>query len=89
MKNRRRKKFSPYFKFFFVIFPRRLIFANHQIRNFLRGFNFANCTFRNISRGHNFANFGQIHLKTRNLIHTKINPLKVIHTTIRIILQAK
>ena len=60
MKNRRRKKFNPYLKFFFVKFSRGLIFANYQIRNFSRGFNFANCTFRNISRGLNFANFGQI-----------------------------
>ena len=59
MKNRRRKKFNPYLKFFFVKFSRGLIFANYQIRNFSRGFNFANWTFRNISRGLNFTNFGQ------------------------------
>ena len=60
MKNRRRKKFNPYLKFFFVKFSQGLIFANHQSRNFSRGFNFANCTFRNISGGLNFANFVQI-----------------------------
>ena len=61
MKNKRRKKFNPYLKIFFVKFSRGLIFANYQIRIFSRGFNFANCTFQNTSRGLNFANFGQFH----------------------------
>ena len=43
MKNRRGKKFNPYLNFFLCVkFLRGLIFANYQIRNFLRGFNFAN-----------------------------------------------
>ena len=71
MKNRRRNKFNPYLKFFCVKFSRGLIFTNYQNRNFLRGFNFANCTFRNILRGLNSR-------KPRNLIHAKINLLKVI-----------
>ena len=76
MKNRR-KKFNPYFKYFFYVkFSRGLIFANYQIRNFSRGFNFANFAFPNILGGLNFVNFGQIREK-QILIHAKINPLKV------------
>ena len=69
-------------KFFLCVkFSRGLIFANYQIPNFSRGFLFTNFTFRNISCGLNFANFDEFwpnSRKPRNLIHAKINPLKVL-----------
>ena len=69
MKNRRRKKFNPYLKIFLCeIFARTYIFANYQIRNISRGLNFAV-----------FANLPKIREKPRNLIHAKINPLKVLN----------
>ena len=68
MKNRRGKKFNPYLKFFLVRFSRGFIFMNYHIRNFMGGFDFA---------WTKFCELWSNSRKPQNLIHAKINPLKV------------
>ena len=68
-----------YFSNIFPNFSRGLIFANDNFRDILRELNFMNGKFRNNSNNNSniFHGKDQNPGNPQNIIHAKINPLKV------------